>query len=88
MFVIVVYDIEGKRVTKIHKYLKKRLHWVQNSVFEGEIKESQYVIMKNDLKKFIKKNKKDMIVIYKFLTKQYFERTLLGKAKNKITNII
>ena len=37
MFVIVSYDVDVKRVAKVHKILKKYLQWTQNSVFEGEI---------------------------------------------------
>ena len=37
MFVIMVYDVGKKRVAKVLKKSRKYLHWVQNSVFEGEI---------------------------------------------------
>ena len=35
MYVIVVYDVEEKRVAKVLKYLRSYLNCVQNSVFEG-----------------------------------------------------
>ena len=47
MYVILVYDInldekEGSRVlTKVYKICKKYLNYIQNSVFEGELLESQ-----------------------------------------------
>ncbi len=88
MFVIVVYDINVKKVTKVHKYLKKILTWVQNSVFEGELRQSKYIIMKNDLKKMISKKEGDTIVIYSFHSEKYFDRVLLGNEKNEITNIL
>jgi CRISPR-associated protein Cas2 len=53
MYVIVVYDIWNKKTNKVHKYLKKRLHWIQNSVFEGEISESEFIRMKAELKKLL-----------------------------------
>lgn len=37
MYVIITYDVDEKRVAKVHKKLKKYLIWTQNSVFEGEI---------------------------------------------------
>jgi CRISPR-associated endonuclease Cas2 len=40
MYVLIVYDVEVKKVTKVHKFLKLHLHWVQNSVFEGELTEA------------------------------------------------
>lgn len=37
MYVIISYDVDEKRVAKVHKKLKEYLIWTQNSVFEGEI---------------------------------------------------
>ena len=39
MYVLVAYDVDAKRVAKVHKVLKKYLTWTQNSLFEGEITE-------------------------------------------------
>ncbi len=39
MYVILVYDINQKRVGKMLKLCRKYLNWIQNSVFEGEITE-------------------------------------------------
>ena len=39
MYVILVYDMEEKRVGKMLKLCRKYLNWIQNSVFEGEITE-------------------------------------------------
>ena len=39
MYVIAVYDVEEKRVSKMLKLFRRYLHWVQNSVFEGAITE-------------------------------------------------
>ena len=58
MYVIVVYDVWDKKTNKIHKYLKKRLHWIQNSVFEGELSKSEFIRMKWELKKKINEFKK------------------------------
>ncbi|MEN2993717.1 MAG: CRISPR-associated endonuclease Cas2, partial [Thermodesulfovibrio sp.] len=41
MRVILVYDINEKRVSKVLKTCRKYLHWVQNSVFEGELTEAK-----------------------------------------------
>ena len=37
MFVIMVYNVGEKRVSKVLKKSRKYLYWVQNSVFEGDI---------------------------------------------------
>ena len=53
MYVIVVYDVEAKKCAKIHKYLKQRFFWIQNSAFEGEATFAQLRQIKADLKKLI-----------------------------------
>lgn len=63
MNVILVYDVNHKRVNKIMKICRKYLIRVQNSVFEGSITESKL----NKLKEEIRKNidcKKDKVCIY------------------------
>ena len=37
MYIIIVYDINTKRVNKVKSLLRMYLNWIQNSVFEGEI---------------------------------------------------
>lgn len=37
MYVILVYDIDAKRVGKMLKLCRRYLNWIQNSVFEGEL---------------------------------------------------
>jgi CRISPR-associated protein Cas2 len=39
MYVILVYDVNEKRVAKMLKLCRRYLNWIQNSVFEGEISE-------------------------------------------------
>ena len=53
MFVVMVYDIGEKRVQKVLKTSRKYLYWVQNSVFEGEITNANYIKLKTELKKII-----------------------------------
>ncbi|MFS8540807.1 MAG: CRISPR-associated endonuclease Cas2 [Tissierellales bacterium] len=70
MFVILVYDIEEKRVAKVLKACRKYLYWVQNSVFEGEISESNLTKLKLELSQIIDKDK-DSVIIYSFRTTKY-----------------
>ncbi len=39
MYVIAVYDVASERTGKMLKLCRRYLHWVQNSVLEGEISE-------------------------------------------------
>ncbi|MBD1935751.1 CRISPR-associated endonuclease Cas2 [Microcoleus sp. FACHB-68] len=55
MFVVVSYDVsEDKRRTKIHKVLKSYGQWVQYSIFECDLTETQYARLRSRLAKLIK----------------------------------
>lgn len=54
MFVLVSYDIsEDKRRTKIHNILKSYGQWVQYSIFECELTDTQYAKLRSRLNKLI-----------------------------------
>ncbi len=80
MFIILVYDINEKRVQKIHKICKKYLTPVQNSVFEGDITQATLRILKDELKEIMDENE-DSVLIYKFRTKKYYDRESIGIKK-------
>jgi len=80
MFVILVYDVKEKRVGKALKVSRRYLHWVQNSVFEGELSLAQLERLKSDLKKVLNMEE-DSVVIYKFRTRHYFQREVMGVEK-------
>ena len=55
MYVVVSYDIsEDKRRTKIHSILKSYGQWVQYSIFECNLTETQYAKLRLRLAKVIK----------------------------------
>ena len=87
MYVILVYDAGPKRGTKILKYLRQNLTWVQNSVFEGEVTESQFARIQKGIKEIINQEK-DSIIYYVFDSKNYTERTVLGVEKNEISTFL
>lgn len=87
MYCIVVYDVEQKRVSKILKLMRKYLHWVQNSVFEGEIRESDLYKMKLEIEEKIDE-KKDSVIIFTFNTPKWIKREVLGKEKSKIEQVL
>ncbi|MEM5777517.1 MAG: CRISPR-associated endonuclease Cas2 [Candidatus Aenigmatarchaeota archaeon] len=77
MFVILVYDVKEDRVVKVLKICRRYLTRVQNSVFEGETTEAKLLKLINELKNVIDLNY-DSVVIYKFRTKQYYQRQSIG----------
>jgi CRISPR-associated protein Cas2 len=46
MFILMVYDVEVKRIVKVLKIGRKYLHHIQNSVLEGELSPAQYKKLK------------------------------------------
>lgn len=87
MFVIVVYDINVKRVAKVLKCCRKYLYWVQNSVLEGEISETNFKKLKMELSAIIK-DKEDSVIFYTFRTTKYSKRETMGIKKGGDDNII
>lgn len=80
MKVILVYDVNQKRVSRVLKTCRKYLHWVQNSVFEGEITEGRLERLKTELKKIIDQDE-DSVVIYTFQSEWYTKRETIGIKK-------
>jgi len=87
MYYIVVYDFEIKKVNKALKLFRRYLHWVQNSVFEGELTESQFEKLKQSCKELIDPNN-DSVIFYSLSNKQWLNREIYGKDKNQINNFI
>lgn len=87
MFVIMVYDINQKRVARVLKTSRKYLYWVQNSVFEGEISEANYKKLKMEFARIINE-KEDSVIFYTFRTTKYSNRETMGIKKGGDDNII
>lgn len=87
MYAIIVYDVEQKRVAKVCQFLRRFLHWVQNSAFEGELTEAQLEEIKIGLKEIINQ-KYDSIYIYTFQSKRVLRKEILGQEKMVTDNIL
>lgn len=79
MYVIIVYDVNVDRVAKVLKYLRRHLHWVQNSVFEGQVTPAQLAEIKSGLKKRLK-IEEDSVYFYIARDQKLVNKELLGKA--------
>ena len=87
MFVILVYDFGEKRVAKALKICRKYLHWVQNSVFEGEISKSNLTKLKKELENIMNPDE-DSVILYQFLSQRYSKREIMGLEKGSIDFIL
>ena len=85
MYVIIVYDVNVKRVNRIKKFLRQHLYWVQNSVFEGEITRAEFERIRATLREIIDEDE-DSIVIYKL--KSMPQREIIGVEKNPVGDVI
>lgn len=87
MFVIMVYDVGVKRVSKVLKKCRRYLYWVQNSVFEGEISPAKLKTLKQELKRIIN-DEEDSVIIYQLRTTSYTSREIIGLEKGGEQNIL
>lgn len=86
IYVILVYDVSVERVTKVNRFLKRYLIWIQNSVFEGEIRETTLENLVKGIKNIIEPD--DRILIYELKSETYLERIKIGKQDQDIHNVI
>ncbi len=88
MYYIVVYDIASpRRLPKILKHCRRYFNWVQNSVFEGELTESQFEKFIKELNKKFNKSE-DSVIIYSLMDKKWITRETIGIEKNITDNFI
>lgn len=87
MFVVLVYDVDVKRVAKVLKKCREYLYWVQNSVFEGEITLGRLKRLKKELLSLIN-TKEDSVIIYEFRCTRYSSRSILGVEKADISSLV
>ena len=91
MYVILVYDInledkEGQKVLrKVFKTCKKYLVHIQNSVFEGELLESQKIKFKAELNRWIR-NDKDSVIFFRSRSQRWLEKEFWGKVEDDVTD--
>ena len=86
MRIILIYDVNEKIVSKVMKICREYLFHIQNSVFEGDITESNLKELTNRIKSIIDEDF-DSVIIYKLWSSNY-KKEVIGIEKNKIDEII
>jgi len=87
MYVILVYDIGEKRVGKMLKLCRRYLHWIQNSVFEGEITEMKLRELQHEARQMMKLSE-DSLIVFRSREERWLEKTVIGKEKNELDNFL
>lgn len=82
MFVILTYDVNQKRVTRVMKTCRKYLSHVQKSVFEGMIMEGKLNKLKFELQKRIVPEE-DSVCIYEIENIKYTRKESIGVIKRE-----
>jgi len=80
-YFLAMYDMEQKRTGKMLKLFRRYLVWVQNSVFEGELTEAQFLELQSEARKLIQEP--DSVIFYRLRDERYAERTVLGNEKGE-----
>jgi len=87
MYVILVYDVDTKRVGKMLKLCRRYLNWIQNSVFEGELTEVKLKELIFEAKK-IMETESDSLIVFKSREERWLEKQVIGKEKNELDNLL
>lgn len=82
MYVIMVYDVNTKRVAKVLKISRRYLSWVQNSVMEGNLTKAQFRRLKEEVGQVINA-KKDSVLFYTLRSENDVRRESLGVQKGE-----
>ena len=80
MHLVLVYDVKQERVGKVCRTLRRRLTWVQNSVFEGEVSEAEFRRIQADLSQVID-GAEDSVLCYCIQNPHGWEKRVMGKER-------
>ena len=87
MYVILVYDVNEKRVAKMLKLCRRYLNWIQNSVFEGDISEvklKELIILAEKIMEL----EEDSLIIFSSRTEKFLDKQIIGKERSSTDNFL
>lgn len=87
MYCILVYDVNEKRVGKMLKLIRQYLNWIQNSVFEGHLTDSQIQEMHYRIEGLINEDE-DSVIIFTMQSDKFLKKTMIGVDKSDLTSNI
>jgi CRISPR-associated protein Cas2 len=86
LFVVAVYDVAQEKNSKVLKFLRARMHWVQNSVFEGELTEGEIREIKEYLEDVTDVG--DSVIIYQMGSEKYVDKEIIGDEKGSSRQVL
>lgn len=87
MYVILVYDVNQKRVGKMLKLCRRYLNWIQNSVFEGGITEVKLKELIIKARKIMDEDE-DSLIIFKSRDAKWLDKEIIGNEKNPLDTFL
>ena len=86
MYIILVYDVNQKRTSKMLKLCRKYLNWIQNSVFEGEITEvklKELYYRASDIM-----DEDDSLIVFKSRESKWLDKEVIGRERSSIDTML
>ena len=83
---ILVYDVDQKRTSKMLKLCRRYLSWIQNSVFEGEISEVQLKQLTLEAKRVMEDE--DSLIVFKSRDERWLQKEIIGDEKASVSNFL
>jgi CRISPR-associated protein Cas2 len=87
MYIILVYDINEKRVGKMLKLCRRYLNWIQNSVFEGELTEVKLTELLLKAKAIMHLDE-DSVIIFKTRQERWLDKEIVGVERSGIDQFL
>lgn len=87
MYVIAVYDVASERCPKMLKLCRRYLHWIQNSVFEGELTALQVQQLRAEAEE-IMDGSVDSFILFKSRQAQWLDKEVIGYEKASLDQFL
>ena len=86
LYVVLAYDVQFNRTNLFKTFCRQYLTWVQNSVFEGELKPTQFTILKDTLEDMITEG--ENVRMWTVEDKKFLQLTAIGDSISEKSNFI
>lgn len=83
MYVILVYDMNVKRVGRMLKLCRRYLNWIQNSVFEGEISEVRLQELLSEARALMDPGE-DSVILFKSRDARWLDKEIIGHERSPL----
>lgn len=83
MHCIFFYDVNVKRVARFHKAMLRKMFWLQNSTFEGELSCGEQTALRRDITRMLNPEEDRVVMIWTPVSEAW-RKTHIGIEKGKM----